>query len=78
MKSEIHQDFPEVQGKTVEMVEVIAESDYYGISVRFQDNTVLTFNLDACVASVTPVYSQWTAGDETIIKQHKPVRRETT
>lgn len=71
------QDFSEVKGKTVEMVEVITEPDYFGVSVRFEDKTVLTFNLDNCVASVTPVYSRWTEGDETILKQYKPVRSAT-
>lgn len=76
MKSETHQKFPEVEGKTVEMVEIIAEPNYCGISVRFEDKTVLTFGLDKFALSVAPVYSQWTEGNETIIKQYKPVRIE--
>ena|SRR5579863_4743857 len=78
MKTEIHQDFPEVKDKIVETVELTAESDYYGISIRFQDKTTLAFTIESRVATV-PVYSQWADGEEKIIKEYRPVRElETT
>jgi len=76
MKSEIHQDFPEVKGKTVEMMEISVESDYYGISIRFQDKTSFAFTIKPRVAAF-PVYSQWADGEEKILKEYEPVRSET-
>jgi hypothetical protein len=79
MKSRIHQDFPEVKGKTVEMVEISAGSDYYGVIIRFQDNTSLSFAIEPSVTTVAtvPVYSQWTDGNEKVLKEYEPVRSET-
>jgi hypothetical protein len=75
MKSEIHQEFPEVKDKTVEMVELNVEAGYYGISIRFQDKTALTFTMESRIAAV-PVYSEWSDGEEKILKQYDPVRSE--
>jgi len=72
MKSEIHQNFPEAKGKIVEKVELSVESDYYGISSRFQDNTALSFTIEPSVIT-SPVYSDWTDGEENILKEYEPV-----
>lgn len=61
-------DFPEVKDKIVELVELSAEPDYYGISIRFQDRTALTFAIEPCVVAF-PVFSDWTSGEEHQLKQ---------
>lgn len=73
--AEINHKFPEVNGKTVETVELDVDADYYGISVKFQDKTSLTFSIKPCVAAV-PIYSQWTNGEEEILKQYEPIQGE--
>jgi len=73
MNPEIHQNFPEVKGKVIEKVELSVESDYYGISIRFQDNTALSFTIEPSV-TVSPVYADWTDGEEKILKEYQPVR----
>src|SRR5262249_27261079 len=77
MKTEIHQNFPEVKGKIVEIVELSVESDYYGITIRFQDKTTLTFAIEPCLATL-PVYSERTDGEEKIVKEYPPVRSEVS
>jgi hypothetical protein len=60
------------------MVEISFGSDYYGISIRFQDSTALSFTIEPSVAvAAVPVYSQWTDGNEKVIKEYAPVRSET-
>jgi len=67
-------EFPEVKGKIVELVEFNIEPDFYGISIRFQDRTSLTFSMEPCVFTF-PVFSQWTPeGEENIVKEYQPVR----
>lgn len=69
-------DFPEVKGKIVETVEITVESDYYGISVRFEDKTSLTFSMEPCLFAF-PIYEDWTSGESKILKQYPPVRSES-
>jgi hypothetical protein len=69
------QDFPEVKGKIVDSVEVVVESDYYGISVRFVDKTSLTFVMESCVFGF-PIYEDWTSGEAKPLKQYRPMRSE--
>lgn len=68
-------DFPEVKGKIVEAVEVTVTSEYYGITVRLQDKTTLNFVMEPCVFAF-PVYSDFTSGEEKILKQYRPIRSE--
>jgi hypothetical protein len=75
MKTEIHQDFPEAKGKTVETVELSADAAYYGITIRFQDKTALTFTIESSVTTF-PSYADWTGGEEKIIKEYPPVRSD--
>ena len=39
-------EFPQARGRTVEMVELNLDSDFHCISIRFQDETDLTFVID--------------------------------
>lgn len=65
-------DFPEAKDKIVELVELSAEPDYYGISIRFQDRTALTFAIEPCVVAF-PVFSDWTSGEEHQLKRYQPI-----
>ena len=67
------QEFPEISGKTVEAVELSADHEYYGITIRFQDKTSLNFTLETAVFSF-PVLSDWTDGNQKILKKYKSVR----
>ena len=76
MKSNIHQEFPEVKGKVVEAVKVSVQADFYGITIRFEDKTALAFSIGAGIVAF-PTYADWTDGEEKIIKEYKPVRSGT-
>ena len=67
--------FPETIDKIVELVELAVEPGYYGIAIRFQDKTALTFTIKPCVFTF-PVYEDWTSGDAKILKQYPPIRNE--
>lgn len=66
------QDFPETRDKLVDIVELTAETHYYGITIRFQDKTALTFSLEPCLAAY-PVFSDWQDGDENQLKKYQPI-----
>ena len=66
------QDFPEVRDKIVNAVEVHADHEYYGITIRFQDNTTLAFTIEPCVFTF-PVLADWTDGEEKTLKRYRPV-----
>ena len=67
-------EFPEVKDKIVELVEFNIEPDFYGISIRFQDKTSLTFSMESCVFTF-PILSQWTPeGEENVVKEYQPLR----
>lgn len=67
------QEFPELKGKIVDYVGIIAESDYYGITIRFQDKTALTFAIEPCVFTF-PVFEDWTDREAKIIKEYDPIQ----
>ena len=67
------QDFPEVKDKIVSSVEVTNETEGFGITVRFHDQTTLHFDIESRIV-LTPVHSQWEQGEETILKQWKPIQ----
>jgi hypothetical protein len=77
MKPEIYQDFPEVKGKTVELVELSSEAGHYAITVRFEDKTALTFALEQSLIAF-PVYSDWTDGEEKKLKEYEPIRSQVS
>ena len=72
-KPHTRQDFPEAKGKIVDIVEVITESDYHCIAIRFQDRTALTFTVEPCVFTF-PVYADWAGSEEKVITGYPPVR----
>lgn len=66
------QDFPEVKDKIVDIVELSAEPNHFGITIRFQDRTTLTFTIEPCVVAF-PVYSDWTDGEENQLQRYQPI-----
>ena len=61
-------EFPEARGRTVERVELSADFGFPGISIRFQDNTDLTFVIDPALTFQAD-YSEWKAGNQKILKR---------
>ena len=55
-------EFPEARGRTVERVELNLDSDFHCISIRFQDETDLTFVIDPAL-TFRADYSKWKAGN---------------
>jgi hypothetical protein len=60
-------EFPQARGRTVEMVELNFDSDFHCISIRFQDETDLTFEIDPWLTFQVD-YSKWTAGHQKVLK----------
>ena len=55
-------DFPEVKDKILNEIEVSSDSEYFGITIRFQDNTTLNFTVEPSVV-VFPVLAAWQNGE---------------
>jgi hypothetical protein len=68
-------DFPEVKDKIIESVEIIVDSEYYGISIRCTDKTSLTFAMEPCLFGF-PVFEDWTTGEAQQLRQYRPIRSE--
>jgi hypothetical protein len=66
-------DFPEATDKIVQGIEIHSDHEYYGITIKFTDQTSLTITLETAVFAF-PVYSDWTGGNETILKRYKSIR----
>jgi hypothetical protein len=70
MKSRIRRDFPEVKGKTVEMVEIKPIADGYAIGIMFKDRTYLSFDVDVDPGiTIKADLSDWKT------KNYKPLKR---
>jgi hypothetical protein len=65
-------EFPQVRGRTVEMVELNLDSDFHCISIRFQDDTDLTFVIDPAL-TFRADYSKWKAGEQKMLKRWSPI-----
>jgi len=66
-------DFPEVTGKIVQAVEIHSDHEFYGLTIRFEDRTALTFTFETAVFAF-PTFSDWEDGNEKILKKYKSVR----
>ena len=64
--------FPQARGRTVERVELNLDSDFHCISIRFQDDTDLTFVIDPAL-TFRADYSRWKAGNQKVLKRWPPV-----
>ena len=60
--------FPQVRGRTVELVELSLDSDFYCVSIRFKDNTDLTVVIDTAL-TFQAEYSEWKAGNQKVLKR---------
>ena len=66
-------NFPEVTGKIVQAVEIHSDHEFYGLTIRVEDRTALTFTFETAVFAF-PTFSDWEDGNETILKKYKSVR----
>jgi hypothetical protein len=65
--------FPQVRGRTVEMVELSLDSDFQCVSIRFKDNTDLTVVIDTEL-TLQAQYSEWKTGNQKVLKRWPVVR----
>jgi hypothetical protein len=61
-------EFPQARGRTVEMVELNLDSDFHCVSIRFQDDTDLTFVIDPWL-TFRADYSRWKDGEQKMLKR---------
>ncbi|HEY2393808.1 MAG TPA: hypothetical protein VGK22_21725 [Candidatus Angelobacter sp.] len=64
--------FPEARGKLIAEVQLSLASDYVTVDIRFQDKTVLTFDLESSVR-ITPELLDWKSGNYKILKRWRTV-----
>jgi hypothetical protein len=65
--------FPQARGRTVEMVGLSLDADFYCGSIRFKDNTDLTVVIDTAL-TFRAEYSEWKAGNQKVLKRWPVVR----
>ncbi len=68
--------FPEVEGKTVEFVEVDMNFDFPCVEIGFRDKTALHLLLDIAGFTAEPQYSLWKDGNERVLKNWLEIRSE--
>jgi hypothetical protein len=61
-------EFPQARGRTVERVELNLDSDFHCISIRFEDQTDLTFVIDPAL-TFRADYSRWKDGEQKMLKR---------
>jgi hypothetical protein len=67
--------FPQAKGRTVELVELIADGDYHCVSIRFQDKTGLTVVIDPAL-TFKAEFSDWKNSEPRVLKRWPTVRSE--
>ena len=65
--------FPQAKGRTVELVELIADGDYHCVSIRFQDRTALTVVIDPGL-TFKAEFSDLRASEQRVLKRWPAVR----
>ena len=60
--------FPEARGRTVETVELMAESEYHSVTIRFQDNTDLEVRIHPALSFTAALYG-WKSGSQRVLKR---------
>ena len=60
--------FPQAKGRTVETVELMADSDYHSVTIRFQDNTDLEVLIDPALTFRAVLYD-WKSGSQRELKR---------
>jgi len=61
-------EFPQAKGRTVELVQLIADSDYHCLSIRFKDKTDLSVVIDPAL-SFRANFSDWKTHNQRVIKE---------
>jgi hypothetical protein len=67
--------FPQAKGRTVELVELIADGDYHCVSIRFRDKTGLTVVIDPAL-TFKAEFSDLRASEPRVLKRWPTVRSE--
>lgn len=65
--------FPQAEGRTVELVELFASDGYSCVSIRFQDKTDLSVEIDPCLA-FHATFSDWKTHNQRVLKHWPTVR----
>jgi hypothetical protein len=60
--------FPQAKGRTVELVELIADTDYHCLSIRFKDKTDLSVVIDS-MFTFRANFSDWKTHNQRLIKE---------
>jgi hypothetical protein len=60
--------YTEMKGRTVERIDVSLSSDYHSVSVRFEDKTDFTVEIDTRVV-LTALHSDWKTGNMRVLKR---------
>ncbi len=60
--------FPEMKGRTVERIEVWLSSDYRCVSIRFEDNTDFTVEIDTRLVCHA-LHTGWKTGNMRVLKR---------
>jgi len=60
--------YTEMKGRTVERIDVCSSSDYHCVSIRFEDKTDFTVELDTRLV-LTALHSGWQSGNMRVLKR---------
>lgn len=69
-------EFPDVQGKVVEKIEISTGRDYHGISIYFRDQALLMLDLEACFL-LQPSLCVTTNGEIKVVEEWPPIHSTT-
>jgi len=68
-------EFPQAKGRTVELVELFASAGYTCISIRFQDKTDLSVEIDPHLTFYA-IFSDWKTHNQRVLKSWPTVRSD--
>lgn len=69
--------YVQVKGKVVDFVELWVSADYRCISIRFQDKTDFTVEIDPSLSlTFNAMHSDWKTGDQRVLKRWPSVHSE--
>ena len=60
--------FSGMKGRTVERIDVCLSSDYHSVSVRFEDKTDFTVEIDTRMV-LTALHSDWKTGNMRVLRR---------
>ena len=65
--------YTEMKGRTVERIDVCLSSDYHCVSIRFEDKTDFTVEIDMRLV-LTALHSDWKTGNQRVLKRWATIR----